>query len=73
MPALSPADLTPDQRFRQVAAILAQGVVRLRNSGRASAAENLAQFPPDDFEVVPETRLSVCVGFDPDPETTNAR
>jgi hypothetical protein len=69
----SPADLTPDQRFRQLAAILVQGLVRWRNSGRASAGKNLSQFPTDGLEVVSETRLSVCVGFDPDPETMNAR
>lgn len=76
MPVLSAPnlnDLAPDQRFRQLAAIFAQGVIRWRNSGRASPAENLSQFPTGGLEVVSETRLSVCVGFDPEPETKNAR
>jgi len=30
----SPAHLTPDERRRQVAAILARGALRLRSSGR---------------------------------------
>jgi hypothetical protein len=30
----SPANLTPEERRRQVAAILARGVLRLRSSGR---------------------------------------
>ena len=68
----SPTDLTPDQRFRQLAAILAQGVIRWRNSG-TSADEHLSQFPTVGLEVVSEMRLSVCMGFDPEPETKNAR
>jgi hypothetical protein len=61
MPPLStpsPADLTPDQRFHHVVSIVAQGVLRRRHGGRASAGEILSQFPPDRLGIVSEKRLS---------------
>jgi len=76
MPARSlshPSELTSDQRFRHLAAILAQGVLRWRQLAHLAAVENLSQSPLRGLEVLSETRLSVCVGFDPDLETTNAR
>lgn len=61
-------DLTPDQRRRQVAALLAQGVIRCRRA--AQMAESGEFSPPCDtgLEVVSETRLSVSEGLARDPE-----
>jgi hypothetical protein len=60
-----PTRLSPDERFREVAAILASGVRRLRE--RAALAtevdkKNLPKSPPAGLEVPEETRLSVRVG-----------
>jgi len=55
-------ELSPDERRRQVAAILAAGVIRLR---RAADLVGVGQFSPSRdprLEVVSETRLSVSVG-----------
>lgn len=60
-----PARLSPDERFREVAGILAAGVLRLRQRSALSpenAQKNLAESPPDGLEVPAETRLSVRVG-----------
>ncbi|HUG71613.1 MAG TPA: hypothetical protein VMM76_27970 [Pirellulaceae bacterium] len=57
--------LPPDERFREVAAILAAGISRLRHSSALSsenAEKNLPESPPDGLEVPTETRLSVRVG-----------
>jgi hypothetical protein len=58
--------LTPDDRRREVAAILATGLLRLSacatlaaDSGEHSAAENLAGCRPTCLEVPDETVLSV--------------
>ena len=67
MPALStpsPPDPTPEQRRRQVAAILAQGVIRHRHCVRQAAGGNSSAPREMGLEVVSETRLSVFVGFD---------
>mgnify|MGYP000058868883 CR=1 FL=1 len=60
--ASSDSDLTPDQRFRQIAAILARGVRRHRQLKRRyescepkTSAEDVAT----GLEVLGETRLSV--------------
>lgn len=56
------ADLTPDQRFRQVAAILAKGVARYQQRRRRSespAQEKSSESAPTGLEVLGETRLSV--------------
>ena len=60
-----PTRLSPDERFREVATILAAGVRRLRE--RAALAtevdqKNLPKSPPDGLELPAETRLSVRVG-----------
>jgi hypothetical protein len=57
-------DLTPEERFREIAYILAMGIVR--SHGRsASAPDNRAKIlpesSPDGLEVPAETRLSVRV------------
>ena len=55
-------ELTPEERRRQVAAILATGVIRLR---RAATLADFGEFSPSRdtrLEVVSETRLSVSVG-----------
>ena len=60
-----PTRLSPDERFREVATILAAGVGRLRE--RAALAtevdqKNLPKSLPAGLEVPGETRLSVRVG-----------
>ena len=60
-----PTRLSPDERFREVATILAAGISRLRQ-GSALSSENTetnrAESSPDGLEVPAETRLSVRVG-----------
>jgi hypothetical protein len=59
------ARLSPDERFREVAAILAAGVLRLRHMSVLSAEKtenNLAKVPPNGLEVPTEMRLSVSGG-----------
>jgi hypothetical protein len=62
------ADLTrlsPDERLREAAAILATGVLRLRQRAALPAGkdhENSANRPPEGLEVPAETRLSVLGG-----------
>ncbi len=55
-------DLTPDQRRRQIAAILAEGVIRRRRANELG--ENGELSPPRNagLEVVSEMRLSVSRG-----------
>jgi hypothetical protein len=60
-----PTRLSPDERFREVAAILASGVRRLRDRAALAAEvdqKNLPKSSPDGLEVPAETRLSVRVG-----------
>lgn len=57
--------LSPDERFHEVAAILAAGVRRLRERAALGTGEdqkNLPKSPPAGLEVPAETRLSVRVG-----------
>ncbi len=60
-----PARLSPDERLREAAAILAVGVLRLRQRA-ALPAEQVPEIPaessPDGLEVPSETVLSVRVG-----------
>ena len=79
MPArtVSPSsDLTPEERRCQVAAILAQGVVRHR---RIAERANLGQFSKPrgtGLELCSETRLSVSHGLktrDPECEVNDGR
>lgn len=53
-------DLTPDQRFRQIAAILARGVRRHRQLKRRYESSKSEQSVDDGLEVLGETRLSVA-------------
>lgn len=59
------ARLPPDERLREMASILAAGVLRLRQRAALPAENDLekpARIPPDGLEVPAETRLSVRVG-----------
>jgi len=58
------ADLSPEQRRRQIAAILARGVLRYQRLVRRSASDSVAAEKPLELgqaglEVPGETRLSV--------------
>jgi hypothetical protein len=60
-----PTRLSPDERFREAATILAAGILRLRQNSAlpsGNAEENLAKSSPHGLEVPAETRLSVRVG-----------
>jgi len=60
-----PTRLSPDERFREVATILAAGISRLHQNSALSAEnaeKNQAESSPDGLEVPAETRLSVRVG-----------
>ena len=61
MPDLStiPITLTPKRRLAKVAAILARGIVRLRNSAEQVPPQKLGESRQPDLEVVSESRLSV--------------
>lgn len=59
------AHLSPDERLREAAAILATGVLRLRQRAALpgeNGRTNLAESSPDGLEVPAKTRLSVRVG-----------
>ena len=67
MPKSPITDLTPDQRFKQVAAILAKGVVRHQRTprrGESRSGEESSETSPAGLEVPGKTRLSVsrCIG-----------
>ena len=62
MPKTLLSKLTPDQRFNQIAAILAKGVVRYQRSVRRSESgpdEESRESSLGGLEVPGETRLSV--------------
>jgi hypothetical protein len=68
-PETDPARMTADERLREVAAILAAGLFRLRarsalptNPGQVPGPENLPETGPDCLEVPAETVLSVHTG-----------
>jgi len=66
MPKTPLTDLTPDQRFKQIAAILAKGVIRCKWHLRAlaSAPEQVSsESSPRGLEVSGQTRLSVSRGI----------
>ena len=59
------AHLSSDERLRDVAAILAAGVLRIRQHAAfptVRSPENLAKPPPEGLELPANTRLSVRVG-----------
>ena len=56
------ARLSPDERFREIAAILAAAVVRLHERAALPPATNLTDLPPQGLEVPGETVLSVHTG-----------
>jgi hypothetical protein len=59
------APLTPEERFRKVAAILASSVLRLRQRGALPPDETprkVSQFPEAGLEVPDETVLSGHTG-----------
>lgn len=61
------AELTPEQRFQQIAAILAKGVLRCQRHLRVAASfpeQVSSESSPGGLEVPGKTRLSVsrCIG-----------
>ena len=57
--------LSPEERLREVATILANGVLRLRQRATLPPDKNLEiseRMPPQGLELSGETRLSVLVG-----------
>jgi hypothetical protein len=65
-PIDDPSSMTPDERFSEVAAILAGGVLRLHAraalSGTNPATRESPDFSPAGLEVSEETVLSVHCG-----------
>jgi hypothetical protein len=68
MRADDPGSLSPEKRFRELARLLATGLLRLRPAGAVPAVgghpapKNLPEKSPNGLEVCPETRLSVHTG-----------
>ena len=67
MPKTPLIDLTPEQRFKQIPAILAKGVIRCKRHLRAAASapeQVSSESSPRGLEVPGKTRLSVsrCIG-----------
>jgi len=57
---------TPDERLREIAAVLARGILRLREAGGFLAIcdpENSSNSGPDRLELSGKTRLSVTSGL----------
>lgn len=69
MPPNCPSDLPPADRRREVASILARGVIRWRRRAKAAGIIDAQKFPPSGetrLELSGETRLSVGTrGFTP--------
>ena len=64
-PDLPPSELTPDQRRREVAAILARGLRRLRDRAALSAQPTSAYLSGasnSTLEAVPDKSLTVHAG-----------
>ena len=67
-PAVDPTHLTPEDRFREVAAVLARGLLRLHARPAAACPaehlgpENSPDSSPNCLEVPGETVLSVHTG-----------
>lgn len=67
MPKTPLDELTPEQRFQQIAAILAKGVIRCQRRLRdaeSSPEQVSSESSPRGLEVPGKTRLSVsrCIG-----------
>ena len=58
-----PVPLTPERRLTRVAAILARGIMRLRQTAEHPEPQNLGDSRLPDLEVVSESRL--CVSHEP--------
>jgi hypothetical protein len=58
--------LTRERRLARVAAILARGIIRLRQTAGHLPPQNLGESRPSDLEVVSESRL--CVSSRPEAE-----
>lgn len=74
--ASSHRDLTPIERRRQVAAILAQGVIRHRRRAETADVGHFSRPCDTGLELVSKTRLSVSKGLansgrDPDCEVND--
>ena len=70
------SDLTPEERRCQVAAILAQGVVRHRRNAELANVGHSSLTRDTGLELCSETRLSVSHGLktrDPEREVNNGR
>lgn len=64
-PDADPARMTPDERLREIAAIFASGLLRLRARTALSTdpdAKNLSKTGQDSLELSAETSLSVHTG-----------
>lgn len=62
---MSPAEMTPDDRFREITLILARGVLRARQQhhpASGSTSEQFSESVPHGLDVPPESRLSVLTG-----------
>jgi len=60
-----PFDISPDDRFREIAAILARGILRLRKHGNlrlVSPPEKSGNSPAEPLAVPADPRLSVTTG-----------
>jgi hypothetical protein len=57
------SNATPEERRRQVAALLARGVVRHRRQADLAEICDFSHVPSPGLEVVSETRLSVSKGL----------
>lgn len=65
MPSNSPVDVsgfTPEDRRRQVAAILAHAVIRLRATADRTECRKISPIHDDRLELVSKRPLSVSVG-----------
>lgn len=58
-PVAEAGELTPVERRRRVAAILAAGVVRVRQAAKCAGAGEISEFCGEGLEVVSKPRLSV--------------
>jgi hypothetical protein len=61
-PDPDPLSLTPDQRLRELARILARGLLRLRQRRISPAPGNCEETGQNSLEVGPNPRLSVHTG-----------